>query len=228
MTSTADGRPRVSGGLQSAGTILQETICGLRISRRQVRKAEGIELVRHRRDTAQQRLAFASRPFVLCGLPLRRSPPSSLVYERRNGFFTLQITGHPNFGLPFGQDRLVPIFLATLAVRQQSQTIRFKSAAQMLDTFGMAKGGKEYRRLVAAFERIFGATIFFGTESTSRQARVVQRSRFNFFREAQIWYSRDSTPQVPSEEFGNVIVLSDEFYSEVVAHPIPADHSCPN
>jgi hypothetical protein len=48
----------------------------------------------------------------------------------------------------------------TLAVRQQSQTIRFKSAAQMLDTFGMARGGKEYRRLVAAFERIFGATIF--------------------------------------------------------------------
>jgi len=83
------------------------------------------------------------------------------VFERRNGLFTLQVTGHPEFGLPFGQDRLVPIFLATLAVRQQNQTIRFKSAAQMLDTFGMAKGGKEYRRLVAAFERIFGATIFF-------------------------------------------------------------------
>jgi hypothetical protein len=87
--------------------------------------------------------------------------------------------------LPFGQDRLVPI-LATLAVRQQSQIIRFKSAAQMLDTFGMAKGGKEYRRLVAAFERIFGATIFFCTESTRQRARLIQRSRFNFLREAQI------------------------------------------
>jgi hypothetical protein len=226
MTSTAQlptGRPTFSGGLQSAGTILQETFGDLRISKRQLRKAEGIELIRQRRDTAQQRLGFASRPFVLCGLPLRRPPPSSLVYERRNGFFTLQITGHPNFGLPFGQDRLVPIFLATLAVRQQSQTIRFKSAAQMLDTFGMAKGGKEYRRLVAAFERIFGATIFFGTESTGRQAHVVQRSRFNFLRAAQIWYNRDSTQQVLSEDFENVIVLSDEFFAEVIAHPIPAD-----
>ena len=36
----------------------------------------------------------------------------------------------------------MPIFLSTLAVRQQSQTIRFKSAAQMLDTFGMSKGVK--------------------------------------------------------------------------------------
>jgi hypothetical protein len=91
------------------------------------------------------------------------------------------------FGLPFGQDRLVPVFLATLAVRQQSQTIRFRSAGEMLDTSGMAKGGKEYRRLVAAFGRIFGATIlFFGTESTGRQAHAIQRSRFNFLHEAQI------------------------------------------
>jgi len=148
---------------------------------------------------------------------------STLVYERRNGLFTLQITGHPDFGLPFGQDRLVPIFLATLAVRQQSQTIRFKSAAQMLDIFGMAKGGKEYRRLVAAFERIFGATIFFGTESTRKHARVIQRSRFNFLNEAQIWYTRDPAQEVLSGGFENVIVLSDEFYREVIEHPIPAD-----
>src|SRR6185436_7438292 len=166
---------------------------------------------------------FASRPFVLCGLPVRCPPRSTLAYERRNGLFTLQITGHPDFGLPFGQDRLVPIFLATLAVRQQSQIIRFKSAAQMLDTFGMAKGGKEYRRLVAAFERIFGATIFFGTDSMGPQARVVQRSRFNFLREAKIWYNRDRSQPVPGEEFENTIVLSDEFYAEVLAHPIPVD-----
>jgi len=25
------------------------------------------------------------------------------------------VTGHPDFGVPFGQDRIVPIFLATLA-----------------------------------------------------------------------------------------------------------------
>ncbi|MCC6585545.1 MAG: replication initiator protein A [Bryobacterales bacterium] len=133
-----------------------------RISKRQFRQVESIELVRERRDLGQQQLGFAARPFVLCGLPLRRPPPSTLLYERRNDLFTLQITGHPHFGLPYGQDRLAVLFLATLAVRQQSQTIRFHSATEMLDTFGMARGGKEYRRLIAAFERIFGATIFFG------------------------------------------------------------------
>ena len=136
-------------------------------------------------------MGFTSRPFVLCGLPVRRPPAGQLVYERRNGHFTLQVTGHPEFGIPFGQDRLVPIFLATLAVRQQSQVIRFKTAAEMLETFGMHKGGKEYRRLVAAFERIFGATIFFGTDTMRATATVVHRARFNFLREAQIWYNRD-------------------------------------
>jgi hypothetical protein len=60
----------------------------------------------------------------------------------------------------------------------------------MLDTFGMQNGGTEYRRLVAAFQKIFGATMSFGTESGAPKARVVQRSRCNFLREARIWYSR--------------------------------------
>lgn len=176
-----------------------------------------------KRDQRTQSLCFSSRPFVLCGLPIRRLPEGELLYERRNGQFVLQVTGHPEFGVPFGQDRIVPIFLATLAVQQKSQTIRFRTAAEMLETFGMHKGGKEYRRLVAAFERIFGATIFFGTDSMSPKARVVQRSRFNFLREAQIWYNRNPDQRALGEDFENVIVLSDEFYQEVSGHPIPTD-----
>src|SRR5215471_8298808 len=198
------------GGLSRAGDILKQQHGDLLVSRQKLRQAERVTLVREKRRSGNQILGFATRPFVLCGLPVRRPPQSDLVYERRNGFFTLQITGHPEFGLPFGQDRLVPIFLSTLAVRQQNQTIRFKSAAQMLDTFGMAKGGKEYRRLVAAFERIFGATIFFGTDSVRGGARLVHRCRFNFLREAQIWYDR-ALLDTGGERFENVIVLSDEF-----------------
>jgi hypothetical protein len=145
------------------------------------------------------------------------------VFERRNGSFVLQITGHPEFGLPFGQDRLVPIYLATLAVQQKSQTVRFRSGAEMLATFGMQKGGKEYKRLVGAFERIFGGTIFLGTDTMAGKAKMVQRSRFNFLREAQIWYDRNLDQAPLSGEFENVIVLSDEFYREITSHPILTD-----
>jgi plasmid replication initiation protein len=92
---------------------------------------------------------------------------------RRNGSFVLQITGYPSFGLPWGQDRLILIYLATLTAQQQSPTIRFRTASEMLETFALHKGGREYRRLVSAFECIFGATIFFGIENTLPKAKIV-------------------------------------------------------
>lgn len=202
--------------LESAAAILRQTHRDLVVSKYRLRQAECIQFVRENRERGVQALGFTARPFVLCGLPVRRPPSNQLLYERRNGHFTLQITGHPEFGLPFGQDRIVPIFLATLAVRQKSQTVRFRSGGEMLDTFGMAKGGKEYRRLVAAFERIFGATMFFGTETTKGTSKIVHRSRFNFLREARIWCSSGIEDE-------NTVILSDEFYAEVAAHPIPTD-----
>src|SRR6476469_5417312 len=209
--------------MESAGTSLKRMLPELVVSKQKLRQAEGSCMVRLKREEGKQNVGLSSRPFVLCGLPIRKPPVGEMLYERRNGDFVLQITGHPNYGLPFGQDRIVPIYLATLAVRQQRQTIRFRTAAEMLETFGMHKGGKEYWRLVAAFERIFGATIFFGTNSLGRTVKVVQRSRFSFFNEAQIWYSRDPEQYPVSDQFENVIVLSDEFYREITEHPIPTD-----
>jgi hypothetical protein len=63
----------------------------------------------------------------------------------------------------------------------------------MLDVFGLQQGGSQYRRLVASFQRIFGATIFFGTDIQREKATVMHHARFNFMREAHIWYSCDRT-----------------------------------
>ena len=55
------------------------------------------------------------------------------------------------------------------------------------------------------------------------KAKLVQRSRFNFLREAQIWYNRAVDQRPLSDQFENVIVLSDDFYREITSHPIPTD-----
>jgi hypothetical protein len=57
----------------------------------------------------------------------------------------------------------------------------------MLETFGMQQEGTQYRRLIAAFQRIFGATIFFGTDTQREKAAVVHSARFSF-----LWASPDS------------------------------------
>lgn len=153
----------------------------------------------------------------------QRPPHGCLLHERRNGKFALQVTGHPEFGLPWDQDRLVPIFLATPAIRQQSQPVSFASAAEMLDTFGMQQGGAQYRRLIESFRRVFGATIFFGTDVQPKPAQVIHQSRFNFMSEARIWYSRHTQQPTLSGELRNMIVLSAEFFREVMEHPVPTD-----
>ena len=92
----------------------------------------------------------------------------------------------------------------------------------MLDTLAMEQGGTQYRRLVGAFQRIVGATIFFGTDTQREHAMVVHRARFNLMSETRIWYSRDPDQKLLPGDCQNVIVLSDEFYREILDHPIPA------
>jgi hypothetical protein len=128
--------------LESSGSVVKRSHPELLLSKQKYRQAEGITLVRTNRDEQKQSLAFSSRPFVLCGLPVRQPPKGQLLFERRNGRFLLQITGHPQYGLPFGQDRLVPIYLATLAVQQKSPTVRFRSGAEMLETLVSRKEEK--------------------------------------------------------------------------------------
>jgi len=78
----------------------QSALPSLRITKRRLKRVEAIQLVREQRDNRSQEVSYNARPFVLCGLPLRRPPGDQLVYTRRNGSFVLEITAHPRFGLP--------------------------------------------------------------------------------------------------------------------------------
>ena len=71
---------------------------------------------------------------------------------------------HYETPVPVGQDRLIPIWVAPLEILQKSRMVRFASPSQLLDYFELPKNGYHYRRIVQGFHRIFGATIFFGTE----------------------------------------------------------------
>jgi hypothetical protein len=86
--------------MASASAVLKKMVPELIVSKRKLRVAEACCQVRLNREEGNQNLGFSSRPFVLCGLPVKRPAPTDLLYERRNGNFLLQITGHPSFGCP--------------------------------------------------------------------------------------------------------------------------------
>jgi hypothetical protein len=131
---------------------------------------------------------------------------------------------HYETPVPYGQDRLIPIWLATLALQQKSATLHFDSPSQLLDYFRLRKDGSQYRRIKAALQRVFAATIFFGSEDQLKKHLVVDWSRFHFFDEMQLWFNREHNVQPAAQETPcNVVVLSDPFYRELAGHPIPVE-----
>jgi hypothetical protein len=130
---------------------------------------------------------------------------------------------HYEWSVPFGQDRLIPIWVATLAIRQKSRTVRFDSAAQMLDFFRLSKDGRHYRRIVQAFQRVFAATIFFGTDNLPARYHLTDLARFHFFDKLHLWF-HDHDQRAPAGEGAeNIIILSEAFYNEIDAHRIPVE-----
>jgi Plasmid encoded RepA protein len=203
--------------------VVRSILPSIGISKFRLKQLQAISLIREERDAANQKLAYNARPFVLCGIPLRRPPQQQLTYSRRNGKFFLEITGHPRYGLPFGQDRLIPIWVATLAVQQNSRVVHFESASRMLDFFHMSKDGRHYRRIVQGFQRIFASTIFFGTEESPSGSRLIDWARFHFFDRMQLWFAGEQLHAAQSDKCENTITLSKAFYDEIDHHPIPVE-----
>jgi hypothetical protein len=78
-------------GLERAGDLLRLQYPKLVISERKRRQADAIQMIRQKRESEAQNLGFSSRPFVLCGLPVKRPPDRP---NPRKPEISVQI-GHP-------------------------------------------------------------------------------------------------------------------------------------
>ena len=151
--------------------------------------------------------------------PIRRLPPGTLKYSRHNGRFFLEVIGHHEFGVPFGQDRLILLWVATVAVRQRSPIVQFESGAQILNEWGLQQNGSHYHRLAQGFKRVFGSTIFFGTQDERRGSQVWDCGRIHFFDQMKLWFQNAAERETKI----NVLTLAEPFWEELQAHPIPVD-----
>jgi hypothetical protein len=130
---------------------------------------------------------------------------------------------HYETPVPYGQDRLIPIWVATMAVRQHARVIRFSTASEVLDFFHLFKDGKRYHRIMEGFQRIFAATIFFGTNEQSTGGLVVDWARFHFFDRVHLWFHRAQNEHQAPPTSENTITLSEVFYEEIDKHRIPLE-----
>jgi hypothetical protein len=147
------------GSLECAGDVLRCAQPDLIVSRQKLRQAESITLIREKRESRSQSICFTSRPFVLCGLSVRRlrqRTSKRAVHSPgdRPFLFWRSLRTRPDRA-HLSRDHSGPTEKPGVALQERRADAR---------DLRHEKGGKEYRRLIQAFERIFGATIFFGTD----------------------------------------------------------------
>ncbi|MGO9270601.1 MAG: replication protein RepA [Terriglobia bacterium] len=209
----------------SSFNSIQSILPSIRLTKRRWKHLDAIQLVREQRQNHQQELAYQARPFVLCGIPLRRPPLHQFTHRRHSRKFFLEIIGHPQFGLPYGQDRLLPIWITTLALQQKSRVIRIRQGCPDPRLLQAAKRRSPHHRLAQGFQRLFAATIFFGTEDQPDRESIIDSARFHFFDHLCLWFNppdHRTTPTPPGAP-ENVITLSEAFYAEIDAHRIPVE-----
>jgi hypothetical protein len=153
------------------------------------KKLERMLEAREAREEGTQELGIGLRPLIMCGLPLR--PLKGHYYKRRCGDYTVEVFGHPDYGVPYGQDRLLPIFFATYFVHlgcPEDNTIVFPSARSILRIFGLPLGGSYYQRLQASFRRLSKA--FFSIESNLKQGKGRWKCTENIplMAASRLWY----------------------------------------
>lgn len=157
--------------------------------------------------------SWAVRDFVMCGLPLRHTPGTE--YTRQNGRFTVRVVATKNYGLPYGADRLLPIWLATawhVVGRPADGRISLRSAADLLRAFDPIRepNGTELRRVRERIERIYHSTFFVEEVTPSR----IRRDSYRLIASHELWFDGRAHGNQHTL-WGNVITLDARFVAEL-------------
>jgi len=174
-------------------------------------------------------LGYGAREFILCGLPYK--PIKESKFTRQNGNFKLTILGDPSLGVPFGQDRLLIVWLVTAfqaSGKPEHNRIYFRSTSDILKSLGIPINGHERQLLKERLERLFHAT--YVAEYKEKQedgSELWVAKRFQLMSSIKLWNQRQKPKQVNQhsleEEWPNFIELDPNFANELRARSVPND-----
>ncbi|MCP4200947.1 MAG: pirin [bacterium] len=167
-----------------------------------------------------------ARILVQATLPHSRphKGPNPHEFERVNGRFTLYMNAPPSIGLPYGSyPRLALAWLSTEAVRTRNREIElgptFSSFMYKLGLTPVTGKRGTTSRLRDQLHRLFSTTIrcSYSDGAEGHAAGV----GYTIAHSHQLWWSPRDPEQQPL--WNSVVILSTEFYDELVAHAVPID-----
>jgi hypothetical protein len=162
-------------------------------------------------------LGFLARAMVQATLPHKRV--EGAFFERRNGAFTLTLLAPPRIGLPYGSiPRLLLAWVATEAVRTKSRELELgDSMSAFMAQLDMARQGANITRLKDQTKRLFGSTVNAIYDDGEKTAILNQ----TIADKTVLWWDAPAPEQAALWQ--STVKLSEQFFAEVTAHPVPID-----
>jgi Plasmid encoded RepA protein len=191
-----------------------------RVTGPQLRFLDEVEVIRETPASEAGSLAFLSRVLVQANLPYRQLPGET--FQRFNGALTLTLQAPPQIGLPYGRyPRLLLAWLGTEAVRTKSPRLELgDSLSAYLRELGITPSGGP-RGPLGLFRdqmrRLFNTTVTYSWSETRRRGTRVADAGYRITTDSLLWWEPDSFA-------GGQLTLSEPFYRELVAHPVPVDY----
>ena len=163
-------------------------------------------------------LAYLHRILALCSLP-RTDPGDAKEFARVNGPITLGMIAGLHNKLPYGNiPRLLLVWTCTEATQKQSRELLLgDSLSAFLEKVGIPKGGGPRTRLREQMNRLF--TAHFQLRYDDKHGKSFISSQIAD--RGEFWWSE----RKPDERtlWQSKIVLSHEFFNEIISHPAPLD-----
>jgi hypothetical protein len=170
-------------------------------------------------------VGFMARMLVQVTMP--HSKPAEHIYERKNGDFNMTIMAKPSVGLPYGNvPRLLLTWLTTEAIRTKSLELDLGSSmSSFMKSLGMTPtGGKNgsITRFKEQSKRLFSANI----QCDYQDDNNYQNANFIIASKMSLWWSMNdstTTNEITNKNWRSVILLSKDFYDEIITRPVPVD-----
>ncbi len=183
-------------------------------------------LLRVQDQTALERgdVGYMARALVLATLPHKKT--TEPFYKRSNGNFHLELSQNTaKVGLPYGSvPRLLLAFMATQAVKTQSPEINLgDNLSQFLAALGLSRTGGRWGNITRVKDQM--RRLAFCSMNLSR-VEVDENGTTETFKNLQIarsgsfHWAKDPNQQ---DLWDSTVVLSDDFYLEIINHPVPLD-----